>query len=201
MESWLIQLEHLLILLFFMSFKFQLSIESDSIIPGETLSGIHTLTSQGEVFEMGFFAPPGNSHDYYIGIWYKGLPMPQKTVVWVANRDSPVSDPYSSWLELSQDGHLVLLTSSGLTVWSTNSNSSAPPSNSTVGTLGDDGNFIIRERSKPFLAKEERKIWQSFDYPTDTWLPGAKFGYDKDTGIKTILNSWKDTSNPSMGFN
>ena len=190
----------LLLHIFLVPCQFQISLESDSIFSGQTLAGNNTLTSKGGIFEMGFFAPPGNYDNYYIGIWYKELPQLGKTVVWLANRDHPVSDPYSSRLELSNDGRLVLFASSGLAVWSTDSTSSVPPLNSTVAILGDDGNLVIIERSNSNLDKEEKKIWQSFDHPTDTWLPGAKFGYDKDAGIKTVLRSWKDANNPATGL-
>ncbi|KAK7281747.1 hypothetical protein RIF29_09994 [Crotalaria pallida] len=38
-----------------------------------------------------------------------------------------------------------------------------------------------------------------FDHPTDTWLPGSKFGYDNDTGVTTMLTSWADSVNPATG--
>lgn len=119
-----------------------LSTGSDTIFPGEFLSGNQTIISKGGVFELGFFTP-GKSQNYYIGIWYKGLPIPNKTVVWVANRNQPVSDPSSSTLQWFQDGNLVLLTSNKIRVWSTNSTSSLP--NSIVGVLLDNGNFILRK--------------------------------------------------------
>uniref|UniRef100_A0A2N9HQ34 non-specific serine/threonine protein kinase n=1 Tax=Fagus sylvatica TaxID=28930 RepID=A0A2N9HQ34_FAGSY len=40
------------------------------------------------------------------GIWYKRIA--EKTVVWVANRDFPISDPSSSALKISKDGNLML---------------------------------------------------------------------------------------------
>ncbi|KAF5195426.1 hypothetical protein FRX31_014986 [Thalictrum thalictroides] len=42
--------------------------------------------------------------------------------------------------------------------------------------LGDDGNLVLRRTSgirRPYADV----IWQSFDHPTDTILPGAKIGY------------------------
>ncbi|KAM3697589.1 hypothetical protein ACB098_06G124700 [Castanea mollissima] len=86
------------------------------------------------------------------------------------NRNQPVSDPSSSALQLFQDGNLVLLTSNKIRVWSTNSTSGLP--NST----------------------------QSFDHPTDTWLPGAKFGYNKVTNDSQILTSWRSYENPAPGL-
>ncbi|KAL4620601.1 hypothetical protein ACB092_06G167100 [Castanea dentata] len=169
-----------------------LSTGSDTIFPGESLSGNQTIISKGGVFELGFFTP-GNSHNCYIGIWYKGLPIPNKTVVWVANRNQPVSDPSSSALQLFQDGNLVLLTSNKIRVWSTNSTSSLP--NSTVGVLLDNGNFILRK-----ISDISSIMWQSFDHPTDTWLPGAKFGYNKVTNDSQILTLWRSYENPAPGL-
>ena len=73
------------------------SMATDTIFPGQTLSGNQTIRSDGGTFELGFFTP-GNSSNYYIGMWYGRLPT--KTVVWVANRDQPLSDPSSSTLQL-----------------------------------------------------------------------------------------------------
>ena len=42
--------------------------------------------------------------------------------------------------------------------------------------------------------------WQSIDHPTDTWLPGAKLGLNKITGVSKRLVSWKNSSDPSPGL-
>ncbi|QHO00322.1 G-type lectin S-receptor-like serine/threonine-protein kinase At2g19130 isoform X2 [Arachis hypogaea] len=193
MGSWVFKFD--LVLLFLMSFWFHVSIESDSIFPGQRLSGSETLVSDGEMFEMGFFSTSGsgnNSRNCYIGIWYKGLPTPERTVVWVANRDHPISDPYSSWLELDKHGNLSLYTSTGDAVWSTNSSFSLGPLDSIAANLREDGNFIISSSLDDYS-------WQSFDYLTDTLLPYAKWGYDNDRGIKKVLKSWLHAPNPSTG--
>ncbi|XP_056171584.1 G-type lectin S-receptor-like serine/threonine-protein kinase At2g19130 [Syzygium oleosum] len=166
-----------------------LSISTDTILSGESLSGNQTLISKGGTFEMGFFSP-GNTGNHYIGIWYKGLP--QKTVVWVANRNRPMSDPFSSELKLLQDGNLVILSSSKRQIWSIGSTSLVP--NLTSGVLLDNGNFILRETSDVSIA------WQSFDHPTDTWLPSAKFGFNKLTSERTILVAWRDLDDPAPGI-
>nr|XP_009594526.1 G-type lectin S-receptor-like serine/threonine-protein kinase At4g03230 isoform X1 [Nicotiana tomentosiformis]XP_009594527.1 G-type lectin S-receptor-like serine/threonine-protein kinase At4g03230 isoform X1 [Nicotiana tomentosiformis]XP_009594528.1 G-type lectin S-receptor-like serine/threonine-protein kinase At4g03230 isoform X1 [Nicotiana tomentosiformis]XP_009594529.1 G-type lectin S-receptor-like serine/threonine-protein kinase At4g03230 isoform X1 [Nicotiana tomentosiformis]XP_00959453 len=43
-------------------------------------------------------------------------------------------------------------------------------------------------------------LWQSFDYPTHTLLPGAKLGYDKRTQKKSVLTSWKNSYDPAPGL-
>ncbi|WMV17949.1 hypothetical protein MTR67_011334 [Solanum verrucosum] len=42
-------------------------------------------------------------------------------------------------------------------------------------------------------------VWQSFDYPTDTLLPGMKLGWDSKTGFNRNITSWKSPFDPSPG--
>ncbi|KAL3715112.1 hypothetical protein ACJRO7_006931 [Eucalyptus globulus] len=177
-----------ILLLFSVSLGSSLSMNTDTILPGEFLSRNRTLISQGGTFEMGFFSP-GNTGNYYVGIWYKGLP--QKNLVWVANRNHPVSDPFSSKLELLWDGNLVILASSKRQIWSTRLTLLMP--NSTSGVLLDNGNFILRKTSDVSSV-----AWQSFDHPTDTWLPGAKFKFN--TSEKTVLVAWRNLNDPTSGI-
>ncbi|XP_062177076.1 G-type lectin S-receptor-like serine/threonine-protein kinase At2g19130 [Alnus glutinosa] len=114
--------------------------------------------------------------------------------VWVANRENPLSDASSSKLELSEDGNLVMLEgSSKIPIWSTNLKN--PLSNSTEAVLLDDGNFVLRDSSN-----KNTIFWESFDHPTDTWLPGAKLGIDKITGKSKQLISWKNSEDPAPGM-
>jgi len=69
-----------------------------------------------------------------------------------------------------------------------------PGSNLTEAVLRDDGNFVLRDRSNPSTI-----FWESFDHPTDTWLPGAKLGIDKVTGKPQQLISWKNKEDPTPG--
>ena len=50
----------------------------------------------------------------------------------------------------------------------------------TVATLLDSGNFILKELY--FNGSTIRVLWQSFDYPFDTLLPGMKLGINHKTG-------------------
>jgi hypothetical protein len=166
------------------------SIAGDTLSPGQSLSGSETKLSQGSKFELGLFKP-GTSQKIYLGIWYKIVD--REDIVWVANRENPLSDPSSSRLEL-YDGNLVLLEgSSNIPVWSTNLTLSR--SNSTEAVLGDDGNFVLRDSSN-----QNTIFWESFDHPTDTWLPGAKLGIDKITGKSKQLISWKNSKDPAPGM-
>ncbi|XP_068642647.1 G-type lectin S-receptor-like serine/threonine-protein kinase At2g19130 [Aristolochia californica] len=174
--------------LFFLLFVFHSSASSSSISTGESLSGNKTITSKAGNFELGFFTP-GTSRNFYIGIWYKNI-SPQ-TIVWVANRQSPLPDT-SSILKLSEDGNLVLMNKTRTQIWSTNITYRAI--NSTVAELLDSGNFVLQDGSN-----SSNVVWQSFDYPTDTWLPGAKLGLNKITGENQLLTSWRDWEDPSLG--
>ncbi|KAK9089548.1 hypothetical protein Scep_028630 [Stephania cephalantha] len=42
-------------------------------------------------------------------------------------------------------------------------------------------------------------LWQSFDYPTDTHLPGMKLGMNLKLGTSRSLRSWKSPDDPSTG--
>ncbi|KAL7250365.1 hypothetical protein ACSBR1_012382 [Camellia fascicularis] len=138
---------------------------------------------------MGFYKP-GKSSNYHICIWYKKVST--QTIVWVANRDIPISDKYSSELKIL-DGNLVLLNESQTPIWSTNQNSTT--SNSVVAVLGDDGNLILRDGSN-----STQPIWQSFDYLVHTWLPGSKISYNKRANTHQSLTSWRNSEDPSPGL-
>ncbi|XP_059429294.1 receptor-like serine/threonine-protein kinase SD1-8 [Corylus avellana] len=182
----------LLALLLIMSYyRACFSIAADTLSPGHSLSHSkrETIVSKGGTFELGFFKP-GTSSKIYLGIWYKRF---HEEIVWVANRENPLSYPSSSTLYLSENGNLLLFEgSSKIPVWSTNL--TFPGSNITEAVLGDDGNFVLRGRSNTSCI-----FWESFDHPTDTWLPGAKLGIDKVTGKPQQLISWKNSQDPSPG--
>ncbi|XP_052206638.1 G-type lectin S-receptor-like serine/threonine-protein kinase At2g19130 isoform X2 [Diospyros lotus] len=182
-----------MLLVFFLAFSLntRLSFGADTISANQSLSGDQTIVSAGGNFELGFYAP-GNPSKYYICMWYKKVST--RTVAWVANRESPVSDNRSSQLKII-DGNLVLLNERKLQVWSTNQSSTT--SNSVVAVLGDDGNLVLREGSK---SDSTEPIWQSFDHPTDTWLPGAKISYNWVTKTHQRLTSWKNSEDPAPGL-
>ncbi|KAK9056999.1 hypothetical protein SSX86_024365 [Deinandra increscens subsp. villosa] len=66
-----------------------------------------------------------------------------------------------------------------------------------IGRLLDTGNFIIYE--KGHVINQDDPVWQSFDFPTDTLLPGMKKGKNMVTGNDTHLTSWKSVDDPSFG--
>ncbi|XP_024020982.1 G-type lectin S-receptor-like serine/threonine-protein kinase At2g19130 [Morus notabilis] len=179
----------MLLLFLFFSLKTNLSLGADTISANESLSGDKTVESGGGVFVLGFFKP-GNASKYYIGMWYKQV-TPQ-TVVWVANREKPVSDRFSSELKIS-DGNLVLFNESKIPIWSTGVNYTG--SASVQAVLHDNGNLILNDGSNSSIS-----LWQSFDNPADTWLPGGKISYNKITKKHQRLTSWKNSEDPAPGL-
>ncbi|KAM7498225.1 hypothetical protein LguiA_022639 [Lonicera macranthoides] len=170
-----------------------LSYGADTISANQSLTGNQTLISSGGNFALGLFNP-GNSSNYYIGMWYKKISV--QTIVWVANRDKPISDNTTAELKII-DGNLVILSESPKTqIWSTNVTST---SNSRSAVLRDDGNLVLIDGSNSNL-NSTTPIWQSFDNPVDTWLPGAKIAYNKRTRTKQLLTSWKNTEDPALGL-
>jgi hypothetical protein len=169
------------------------SIASDTLSAGQPLSLKNSISSAGSNFTLGLFIRGASK--IYLGIWYNTFGLQEQDIVWVANRENPLSDASSSRLELSEDGNLVLLqgSSNNIPVWSTNLTLSR--SNSTEAVLGDDGNFVLRDSSN-----KNTIFWESFDHPTDTWLPGAKLGIDKITGKTKQIISWKNSEDPAPGM-
>ncbi|KAB5556146.1 hypothetical protein DKX38_007055 [Salix brachista] len=70
-----------------------------------------------------------------------------------------------------------------------------PHTTTAEAVILNNGNFVIRDGSNPSTI-----YWQSFDYPTDTWLPGAKLGINKHTGQQQRLISWKNSEDPAPGM-
>ncbi|KAI7746838.1 hypothetical protein M8C21_017587, partial [Ambrosia artemisiifolia] len=165
----------------------------DTISANQEIRDCNFLVSEGGMFELGFFSP-GKSKNRYLGIWYKKISY--GTVVWVANRETPISDR-SGMLKLSRQGNLVIRSGGNPIIWSSNSTVSSRSNNLLVavavsGQLLDSGNLVVRN--------ENKVIWQSFDYPGDTNLPGMKFGKDLVTGLQRSLTSWKNPDDPSKGL-
>ncbi|KAK9152124.1 hypothetical protein Syun_010433 [Stephania yunnanensis] len=181
-----------LLLLVFSSKTCLCSAAADTISAGQSLTGNQTIVSKGGDFELGFFTP-GKSLKHYLGIWFKETHVQNEAVVWVANRDQPIINMSSSELKLLENGNLVILNKSKIPIWSTNSTSTTSKSFELV--LGDDGNLVLRDGLNPSVI-----IWQSFDHPTDTWLPGAKMRYDNRTKKAQKLISWKNSEDPSPGL-
>ncbi|KAG9454360.1 hypothetical protein H6P81_007264 [Aristolochia fimbriata] len=172
-------------LLVLLSYQSLLSDGADTLRTGASIVSNETLVSLGQKFALGFFRPGNSTNRYYVGIWYSDIPT--RTVVWVANRDKPLTDS-AGVLTFSDDGSLVILDGKRSLVWSTNSSSAG---NSTA-VLQDTGNFVLR-------AEDGGILWQSFDYPTDTYIPGMKLSFNLKTRKNQELISWRSQDDPAPG--
>jgi hypothetical protein len=86
----------------------------------------------------------------------------------------------------------VVLDATGKIVWSSNVKIAHSAINSMMGVLMDSGNFLLRSG--------ETILWQSFDHPSDTFLPGMKVGNNRKTGQRRQLTSWIDAEDPQPGL-
>jgi hypothetical protein len=183
--SFVIPITHLLF--FFSGFSHAV----DTITQSQSISdGGRSLVSKYGSFELGFFSP-GSSSNRYLGIWYKNIPL--RTVVWVANRRHPIKD-LSGVLMVNGSGNLVLLDQNRTVVWSANSTKEA---RNPIAQLLESGNLVLTDDQKE--ENPENYLWQSFDYPSDTLLPGMKIGWDLRTGLERRISAWKSWDDPSPG--
>ncbi|CAA0307814.1 unnamed protein product [Arabidopsis thaliana] len=160
---------------------------SNSITRNHTIREGDSLISEDESFELGFFSPK-NSTLRYVGIWYKNIE-PQ-TVVWVANREKPLLD-HKGALKIADDGNLVIVNGQNETIWSTNVE---PESKNTVAVLLKTGDLVLCSDS------DRRKwYWESFNNPTDTFLPGMRVRVNPSLGENRAFIPWKSESDPSPG--
>ncbi|KAG6689831.1 hypothetical protein I3842_11G194100 [Carya illinoinensis] len=144
---------------------------TDTIRPGQSLTTSETIVSAKRKFELGFFSR-GNSTRNYVGIWYKKDP----------NHTRPFPNS-SAVLTFNPDGNLVI---SGGKMQYTVANTSA--GNETYTMLLDTGNLRVIKRVSDVV------LWQSFEHPADTLLPGMNVS-DVTTGWSLI--SWKSTEDPA----
>lgn len=158
-----------------------------SITPDESIHYNETLVSAAGTFEAGFLSL-GNTQNHYFCIWYKSIT--PRTIVWVANRDTPLYNS-TALFKVTEGGNPVLIDGSGITVWSSNASTTAEE---PVLLLLDTGNLVVRDGSST-----ENIVWQSFDYPGDTLLPGMTLHVNRVTGVYNSLTSWKNTLDPERG--
>ncbi|XP_044952954.1 G-type lectin S-receptor-like serine/threonine-protein kinase B120 [Hordeum vulgare subsp. vulgare] len=167
---------------------------SSRLLPDKPLSAGSTITSDDGTFSLGFFSLSSSSTKYYyIGIWYRNIP--EDNIVWVANRAMPITDPSSATLAFTSGFDLALSDTSGQLLWTTNISAARNSSSEATGgeaTLDSNGNFILRSSHGTIL-------WQSFDYPTDTLLPGMNLRITHNTHALQRLISWTNPQDPSPG--
>ncbi|KAL8110607.1 G-type lectin S-receptor-like serine/threonine-protein kinase LECRK3 [Apium graveolens] len=158
---------HLLLLLV-MLYTILYSVESQNSgsIPSYselTPTGNSSWLSPSGLFAFGFY--PEGENRYRIGIFLAGLPF-NKTVVWTGGRDyESVSD--NATLRLTPGG-LILEQNWELNVFEVGHDKILSAS------MLDSGNFVA------YGYYDDVMVWQSFDNPTDTMLPGQKLMKEKE---------------------
>jgi len=125
-------------------------VPDDSLTIGQSLVNGQTLVSAQGTFVLGFFS---NGDSSYLGIWYNYL-KPQ-TIVWVANRDTPIKGGNGS--VFISTSSLDLLDRRGNKVLS----SGTLNTNSPQAFLLDSGNLIINDSA----SENPNPLWQGFDQP------------------------------------
>ncbi|CAA2988738.1 Hypothetical predicted protein [Olea europaea subsp. europaea] len=124
-------------------------------------------------------------------MWYKEIAA--KTMLWVANREIPLTNK-SRVLKVIEPGLLVLLNdTNGVILWSSNT---SRPVKTAVAKLLDSGNLIVKDANDDDSVN---LLWESFNYPTDTLLPGMKLGWNFIIDLEVYLSSWKSNEDPSSG--
>ncbi|PHT51918.1 hypothetical protein CQW23_06380 [Capsicum baccatum] len=185
------------ILLFFLFINLTYS-QTDTIFQGQHLSVGEKLESPNKEFRLEFFSLDANK-THYIGIFYNfpsnaTLYPDDHRPVWVANRDDLVPYAPGNNLTLDDDGKLKIFYGRNSFVLLSTYN--ATTRNASV-TLFDNGNFVLVELNTNVSVN--RTLWQSFDYPTDTLLPGMKLGRNVKTGEVWSLTSWISEDVPASG--
>ncbi|CAN6574357.1 unnamed protein product [Malus baccata var. baccata] len=158
----------------------------DTITYGIPMNESETLVSSGGRFELGFFSPSPKGTQRYVGIWYHQLS--PRTVVWVANREKPVLNSTGTRFLALQDGNLHVLDAAGQRYWSTEVKTSK--SSTRTATLMDSGNLVLSSGDDQLAVNI---LWQSFQSPTDTFIPGMVM----DGSL--VLTSWTGEDDPASG--
>ncbi|CAK8543268.1 unnamed protein product [Lathyrus sativus] len=161
-----------LTLLLCVSFGFLLHPAVTAVIPlGSKLSVVDNncwVSTNGD-FAFGFFNITNEPNQFSVGIRFnsKSIPYSQQTLVWIAGGHVKVSNV--SYFQLTPQGELVLFDSlHGVTAWTSGTGNRSVVS----AVLHDNGNLVL-------IDAKQKVIWQSFDNPSDTLLPGQRLSVSK----------------------
>ncbi|KAF5199263.1 G-type lectin S-receptor-like serine/threonine-protein kinase SD3-1 [Thalictrum thalictroides] len=122
------------------------------------------FVSENGLFAFGFIDDNlKDDGNFAVGIWYSLENKTANVPVWTAGGGVRVSE--NSTITLSMDGCLTLF-DNGVIVWSSDTKGLGVQSTSLL----NNGNLVL-------LGSGGRKIWESFNYPTNTLLPGQSLHY------------------------
>uniref|UniRef100_J3KXU2 Receptor-like serine/threonine-protein kinase n=2 Tax=Oryza brachyantha TaxID=4533 RepID=J3KXU2_ORYBR len=152
---------------------------TDTILPGESITGDQTLVSKNGEFELGFFNPGVGIH-YFLGVRLRNLASYSPTF-WIGDRVYVVDLPRAA-LELFGDS--LYIKEAGASLWwsTVAGNDSSGAAAAAVAVLLDTGDLVVRDQ-----RNSSRVLWRSFDYPGDALLPGGRLGLDAATGTNVSL--------------
>ncbi|KAL5976316.1 hypothetical protein ACLOJK_020647 [Asimina triloba] len=182
--------EFLAFLLFTFCLFFHFCTALDAITRNQSIREGQSLVSPGKVFELGFFSPK-NSKKRFLGIWFHQVSIP--TIVWVANRENPLTDS-SGVLTISGDGNLAVLDGTRTALWSSNASNGAT---NPTATILDTGNLVLRDANPS--SGDGSVLWESFDHSGDSFLPTMDLVVNLKTGQRSCLSSWKSEEDPAAG--
>ncbi|KAM6598142.1 hypothetical protein CsatA_008666 [Cannabis sativa] len=132
---------------------------------GEFAFGFRQLRNQDDIF-------------FLLCIWYAKIP--DKTIIWCANGDKPAAA--RSNVVLTPETGLALTTPQGEELWKSESVDESVAN----GVMSNEGNFILE-------GSNSKKLWESFENPTDTILPSQVMD------IGQVLSSHQSETNYSKG--
>ncbi|CAI0375240.1 unnamed protein product [Linum tenue] len=165
---------------------------TNTLNQGDALNSSDHLVSNNGRFLLGFM------NRSYLGIWFNSSlydPSTRSHPVWVASRDRPLFQNQGA-LTIDASGKLEILQDAGdpVEIYSGNGN---PTRGNVSAVLEDSGNLVVKAKG----SSSEEVLWQSFDHPTDTLLPGMKLGFSNKTREEKRwkLTSWLDEENPAPG--
>ncbi|KAM1570915.1 hypothetical protein ACFX10_035861 [Malus domestica] len=173
----------------------------DTLKQGDTLNSSSNLVSASGNFTLSFVVHniDGSNCSYLAIMRNGGYEIPNRA--WIGNRDSPVLYPssplltldFNNTLKISQtdeDQDPIVICSAPHT---SNNNTSV------VATLLDSGNLVLQQVNSVDGSMNRVFLWQSFDYPIDTFLPGMKLGVNHRNDHIWSLSSWSGIFNPALG--
>ncbi|XP_047173989.1 G-type lectin S-receptor-like serine/threonine-protein kinase LECRK2 [Vigna umbellata] len=136
-----------------------------------------TWKSPSGDFEFGFLHLPSGL--FLVGIWFGRIS--DITLAWYLS--PPVET--NSQIQFTSAGNLVVAYQNGTTAMTIYN--SAQGDAATSAYMQDDGNFVIKDSNLVY-------VWQSFNSPTNTILPGQTL-----LSTKTLFSKGKGPSNYSLG--
>jgi hypothetical protein len=150
---------------------------SSRITPGSFLSAANTSdywSSDSGQFSLGFL-PQGDG--FVLGIRFA-----QKTVIWTGFRNDPPF-PADTRLILTTDSQFILQSNQFQQRQFTDT-----PSLVSSASLLNSGNFVL-------YGSNSSVVWQSFDFPTDTLLPGQRL-----PAGKRLVSSFSESDHSNGRF-